>query len=77
MKFRPNAVQPHLVEKPCRKCKVKTKALKNGQMQLSPICDRCHAEEERVFQLATLAANRQSRNRAHRQPITSAASKEK
>lgn len=61
-----NFTPPHLVEKPCRKCRRATKALKNGQMQLSPICDKCHAEEEKVFRLAQMAANRQFRNRAHR-----------
>lgn len=61
-----NAVPPHLVERPCRKCKRPTKALKNGQMQLHPTCARCSTEEEKIFRLAQLAASRQARARAHR-----------
>ena len=61
-----NFVPPHLVERPCRKCKRRTKALKNGQIQPHPICAKCHEEEEKEFRLAQMAANRQARNRAHR-----------
>jgi len=36
-----NMKQSHMVEKPCRICKAPTKALKNGQIQLHPVCKRC------------------------------------
>lgn len=61
-----NAVPSHLVERPCRKCKRPTKALRNGQIQQHPTCAKCAAEEAKIYRLAQLAANRQARNRAHR-----------
>jgi hypothetical protein len=66
MKFRANAVQPHKVERECRKCHNMTPALKNGQIQKYVICGGCKEEEDREYSLALLAANRQSRNRANR-----------
>lgn len=61
-----NHTPPHLQEKPCRKCKRKTKALHNGQIQQIVTCEACKKEEEKIFELAKHAANRQAINRAHR-----------
>lgn len=65
MQFR-SAVPSHLVKKPCRKCRVPTPALKNGEIQQFPICSPCSKEMEKEFSLARLAANRQARTKAHR-----------
>jgi hypothetical protein len=62
-----NFTPSHLVEKLCRKCKkVKVKALIKGKIAAVVTCDKCKAEDEAIFKMAQLAANRQSRNRAHR-----------
>jgi hypothetical protein len=64
MRYRPKIVQPHLVERPCRRCRIPTKALRAGQLLMHPTCERCRREEERQHALARLAADRQLRNRA-------------
>lgn len=56
----------HRVTRPCRKCKKPTPALKNGEIQRIVTCSRCSEEENKIFQLATQAANRQSRKIHHK-----------
>jgi hypothetical protein len=56
-----NMKQSHMVEKPCRICKVSTKALKNGQIQLHPVCPRCSKVMAEQFDKAT-AQRRMMRN---------------
>ena len=49
-----NFTPPHLVLRPCRRCHQKTKALVNGQMQMSPVCPKCKAHYDRQFRVATI-----------------------
>ena len=53
-----NFTPPHLVTRPCRKCRRPTKALVNGQLQAHPHCPKCRAELDRQFRIASLQAAR-------------------
>ena len=48
-----------MVERPCIRCKTKTKALKNGVLRDHPICSTCSEEFVKEFNEATAQRKRQ------------------
>lgn len=60
MSFR-NSKPSHLVERPCRICRVDTKALnvRTGQIELHPTCPACRSSMAKQFTLAQAQRQRQ------------------
>jgi len=60
MSFR-NSKPSHLVERPCRICRVDTKALnvRTGQIEMHPTCPKCRAEMAKQFSRAVAQRQRQ------------------
>ena len=56
-----NSRPSHLVERPCRICRVDTKALnvRTGQLELHPTCPKCRADMAKQFQQASAQRKRQ------------------
>lgn len=59
MAYTRNATPPHLVKRPCRKCKEPTLALnrKTGQLMDHPMCERCSKELAKEFDAARRQAD--------------------
>ena len=51
----------HLVERPCRICRVDTKALnvRTGQLEMHPTCPKCRADMAKQFSMASAQRKRQ------------------
>jgi hypothetical protein len=58
-----NAQQPHMVEHPCRICGRPTKALKNGVIELHPICPADRDRLDAEFKAADAQRRRQENRR--------------
>lgn len=59
MAYTRRATQPHLIKRPCRKCRQDTAALKNGVVQDHPLCPTCEAEFNKAFTAARRQADAQ------------------
>lgn len=55
-----NSKPSHLVEHPCRICRISTKALntRTGQVEMHPTCPKCRAEMAKQFQQASAQRRR-------------------
>ena len=57
-----NSKPSHLVERPCRKCHISTKALdvRTGRMEDHPLCPKCRSEFAAQWQRADAQRKRAS-----------------